>query len=528
MKKWEQIISFSALLFLSSIGVVIGVTAKEFYDSPISFCFLLLIAAIFLLFFFFVRQTSWRSIFPLIILLFLLAIRIRQQRVEFTSAEKYAGETHTFAGYVISYGTTTSRGCAFRMKVKYKREENVFLPIRPFELLVNVKGLNAGDIFRWDTCTLETKLKIPDSQLRIRRGEGGFHYRKYLYSKKCVAVAQVKTKEITFLQKKVDARQFLLPIGRLRNRVTERIKSLFQSRYSGFLLAIFFGDRSLLEDEMEEQFRSTGMIHLLAISGFHIGVIGTILFWFFSLWLSEERALKLSVCFLLLFLFLLNDSPSAARAFIMYAFACGYRNFGGTCGRLHSLSLSGVLIVMLNPYSIYDLGFILSFMATGGIFLFSGEIERYLPRKIPQRIRSSFSITASAFFSVCLIQAALFHQLPFFSLFSSLLILPLFSILFLFLFVALPLICLLPCSFLIVLTEGGLSVFFLLISWLDRIKPLKIDGITESVAYSSFILLFFFVYLIFPFLRSRWKKKRWKNLVFGKQKVGMTRLRTRM
>jgi len=136
-----------------------------------------------------------------------------------------------------------------------------------------------------------------------------------------------------------------------------------------FLSAVFLGRRELLGPE-KDFFVNTGLSHLLAISGLHIGLTALILFFMLGFFISSFRArLLISLLFLYFYTFLSGASPSTLRAAIMYStFALGF--FAKRrVDILNSLSLAGFIILLFEPHSLFSIGFQLSFLSVLGIIL---------------------------------------------------------------------------------------------------------------------------------------------------------------
>lgn len=166
-----------------------------------------------------------------------------------------------------------------------------------------------------------------------------------------------------------------------KERLYDAADAVFSRSDSAFVKALLFGDKHELSEEVQEDFRVSGVSHLLAVSGFHLAVVTQLL----TLLL---RALRLPRPFcvlgvaagILLFMATAGFSFSVCRSGIM----CLILLLGECCFRradtLNSLGLAVLLICLHNPYAAADAGFLLSISATAGIALCAGRLQKAMER----------------------------------------------------------------------------------------------------------------------------------------------------
>jgi len=185
--------------------------------------------------------------------------------------------------------------------------------------------------------------------------------------------------------------------------VKEKLEGHFDKVVSparDFLVAVILGDRSGISKELYSVFKYTGTVHILAISGLHIGIIIFILFVFL-----KALRLKLKSRFVVIILFLLFYSlmsglrPSVVRAVIMgVAFLLSFivkREYHV----YNSLALAAMIILAIWPWQIFDVGFQLSFISVLSIIFISPKILSILPkpkRRLFYLMQASFVISTSA------------------------------------------------------------------------------------------------------------------------------------
>ncbi len=163
--------------------------------------------------------------------------------------------------------------------------------------------------------------------------------------------------------------------------LSEFIMTNFRQPLAGFLLAVTTGNRGNLAPVLKNDFRLTGLSHLLAISGLHLGIYMLILFAISDFrFISPVVRNTMISAILFLYLGFIDFVPSMTRAVIMgLCYLWGY-TLNKRVHRFHPLILSAFIIVLISPRQLYDIGFIFSFTAVTGILLFFPVLNRYFSR----------------------------------------------------------------------------------------------------------------------------------------------------
>jgi len=189
--------------------------------------------------------------------------------------------------------------------------------------------------------------------------------------------------------------------------------------------ALLLGERGRMNPEYSQSLQHAGIYHLFAISGAHIAIISFLIFSFLKL-LRFPNRLNYSclILFLIFFAFLVEGRPSVLRATIMAtAFLVGkliWRNVN----LLNTLSISAFILLFLNPFNLFSIGFQLTFMATLSIILFFPKIVKFLPR-LPLRISEIFALSLTAQLGVLPLIALAFNRVTFSSLLLNFAAIPL-------------------------------------------------------------------------------------------------------
>ena len=178
---------------------------------------------------------------------------------------------------------------------------------------------------------------------------------------------------------------------------------------AALLLALLLGDRHHLRAEEVEAFRRAGALHLLALSGLHVGLVyalaatvgrglGTAALLLAPRWqrLWLAMAAMVGVGAVFLYVELAGARPSLARATVMLALARLAAGTGRPTRSLNVLALSAIVVVATDPRAVRELSFQLSYAALLGILLLGPWISRRLPASLPPALRSAVGMAVGA------------------------------------------------------------------------------------------------------------------------------------
>ena len=190
-----------------------------------------------------------------------------------------------------------------------------------------------------------------------------FNYKKYLYNKRVYYTLKIDNIKIL----KENSNSFI----KLKNKVIKHVNSYKDSTY---LYAFILGKTELISDEVLTSYRENGISHLFALSGLHVSIFSSILLFILKkLRFKEILNYVLIFIFLLLFSFITGFSPSILRATLLFFLLSINKVFYLNIRTLDILYLVFIILVIINPFIIYNLSFILSF--TAAFFLiFSSDL----------------------------------------------------------------------------------------------------------------------------------------------------------
>ncbi len=183
-------------------------------------------------------------------------------------------------------------------------------------------------------------------------------------------------------------------IADLRRYVKSTAEKYFRSDAKALFAGITLGDKSYFSEDLTNSLSMAGISHIACVSGLHITLIGYLVYRIFSK-MNRKAAAFLSIAAVYIFSAVAGSAPSSVRAAIMYTIFILAECFIQQKDSLTSLTLSALILMCINPYVIYDLGFLMSFSSVFGITFLSRPIKRAL-RFLPIEIADPVSATLSA------------------------------------------------------------------------------------------------------------------------------------
>ena len=192
---------------------------------------------------------------------------------------------------------------------------------------------------------------------------GAFDTPGWLKSQKLLAYGKLEAFEITHVGKG-PGRFFY----RFREWLRSRLAPWCSPGETGLLLGLLAGDRSGIPDALQNDFRRTGLVHVLAISGFHVVLLSGILMLVLKgVGLPHNVARITAIILLLLYIPATGGSPAVTRAVLMFSLVQLGQVVERSADSLNSLGVALLIIALPNPAEIWNPGFQLSAAATAGI-----------------------------------------------------------------------------------------------------------------------------------------------------------------
>lgn len=302
---------------------------------------------------------------------------------------------------------------------------------------------------------------------------------------------------------------------KIREKIeTEIENSGLSTKTSHFLISILLGDRAFLQDDLRQKFADGGVSHMLALSGMHIGIIAGIVLWILvplNIIGRFKLRLGLTLIIILIYTFLSGMAPSTTRAALML----GALTIGVLLERknnaLNALFFSSLIILLITPSALFDIGFQLSFMCVFALIIFA---DRFNPadhrrQKIWYRVFGMICACLVATLATWVVTAYYFGQVPLSFLGANLILLPLLPI---YIFLAIIYICFAACGVRIhilgEILDSTLNGSLNFLEWLTGTGKTSIDFHPSEISVALWILFLCFL----GFLIIYKKKKLWGGI----------------
>ncbi|NOH01373.1 MAG: ComEC family competence protein [Chloroflexi bacterium] len=179
-----------------------------------------------------------------------------------------------------------------------------------------------------------------------------------------------------------------IPVYYLKERLLENTYRLFPDPEASLFAGILFGVDTGLPKKLQDAFKNTGTAHIIAISGFNIAIIAGLFFSIFKSLLRDERlGAFVAVVFVFLYAFLVGGDPAVVRAAFMGDVSLFARQVGRRNAGMNTLAFVALIMALINPLTLWDVGFQLSFLATLGLILYAEPFSNYTASLIAKLTR---------------------------------------------------------------------------------------------------------------------------------------------
>jgi competence protein ComEC len=141
----------------------------------------------------------------------------------------------------------------------------------------------------------------------------------------------------------------------------------------------------LIPRYLEDAYRATGTVHIIAISGFNITLIAWQIIHMFRRFFRPVAASVLAILSIIFYTFLVGAEPAVVRAAVMGSLAIPAYFLGRRLIGIHSLTIAAAIMLAFNPFLLWDVGFQLSFLATLGLMVLADPLIRFLTQRISSK-----------------------------------------------------------------------------------------------------------------------------------------------
>ena len=505
-------------VLIATIGFIIGIIGELYFSKgtiPIFLCMFFLLLLL-------MNKNVYRyvkvcvSINAIILLLLSFFIALIYTKIESNRYNSIVScDYKNLIGVIQSEKVEKKYTYCYRVLIKEINESN------DISFMLYIKKKNGTKEFEYgDVISIDGKLELPETQ----RNYGGYDQSNYYKSQKLYG--NINAEKVKII--KEGSNSLFKLITQIRKRIKENFNNYFSKNNSSVLIAMLLGDKSDIDDETIELFKDSSLIHILCVSGAHITLLISFIFVITSK-LGRNIKYILSLIVLALFMCIIGFSASAARACLMGCMLIISKLVFRKNDTFNSISISLLIILIFNPFSVFDIGLMLTYSGTLGIVLFAKVLDKMFNNssKIKSYIVRTLIVSVSAQIGLLPIIAFNFYSIyPFFFL-SSLIATPIFS------FIVI-------LGFLFLIFSFMLPAFCNLIKILLMIFTILLTSIAKTVSLLPFakiyiirpsILIIVIYYMILCFIRyliSLYEKDKIKRLFERKLKRKINKLKSKI
>ncbi len=273
---------------------------------------------------------------------------------------------------------------------------------------------------------------------RGKRNPHEFDYREYLKERGIYFEAFLEQPEDVIIYPS-DVNSVSLIMFDVQEKISNHFHKYLTPRSAGILSALILGEKSEIEETTRNDFANTGVIHVLAVSGLHVGYVSLILITIFGLFRLPHHIQMGSVILgLLFYVGLTGAAPSVMRASIMASLMI----VGGLIERksdiFNILASAAFIILLISPNQLSNLGFQLSFLAVFSIVTLFPIFKEWVNRlpvdrntpigKMILSILDLFLVSLAAQLGTLAITIFYFNKIPIISLLANLVVVPLIGV----------------------------------------------------------------------------------------------------
>ncbi len=420
--KYNVIRPLPIILALYIIGIIYG----KFISINLIFLFFIIILLMLISIISFVKQWNITTAL-LFLIIFLIGI------FNYNINSRPIGANH-IANFVEDKKLTII--CTVLDKEYYPNQEKISFKVKANQIergdfTIRTQGLILVNTYLGD-CPYEygdvLKIKGRLEKPIEQKNFGEFNYKLYLARERIFTYINIwQEKDIQKIGE--DDSNFLVSFSlSARDKIKDITTQTLVPPYNYLLVGMLLGEKSFIPPYLKEVFAEAGIMHILAVSGLHVGIIAMALLAFLSL-LRLPKKLKLFTLILILIMYasITGFRPSVLRATIMFIVLIGGKLINRNRNLNISLFFAAFLILLLNPLILYDAGFLLSFIVTFFIINLSPILQE-LYSKIVVWIRNPLAVSTAAWLGIFPLSAYFFSKVSIISIVSNLFIIPLTGI----------------------------------------------------------------------------------------------------
>jgi competence protein ComEC len=405
---------------LIALGFCGGIIAHDWISSVFESFFIYSTILFTVWLFYSEKLKVWLGSLLLLVLFVAIGYQSIEQRLSPQSQqnfeEKYISEDIVFAEIIeISYSDKTWNKAIFNLYDVYRHGEKIPIHQKVLFLIEN----KIGELEKGDKLVLNSQM----NPIENKGNPGEFDGKNYWKSKGISHIGFLRDGD--FIVKGKEENRLFRWFNRLDRMLSELFEERLRPESMGIAKALILGDRDHLDGEAVRTFGNAGAMHVLAVSGLHVGLILSLLIFVlsrFPKWISKYRATIIALLIIWFYALITGFSPSVFRAVVMFSLLTIAKLSGKNYDSINVLMASAMILLLCDPVLFYDLGFQLSYLAMLGIFILYKPINSFLffSNRWLKLIWDGTSVALAAQVFTLPLTLYFFHQYPNYFLLSNL------------------------------------------------------------------------------------------------------------
>ena len=370
-------------------------------------------------------------------------------------------------------------------------------------IIVNVaKDRAKNSLLVGNTIFVNTVLQYNDPP----KNPNQFDYGKYLSNKQIYAQIYISKLDIA-INKKIK-KDIWFYTSRLHTRIIHNLeKAKFNKTEMNVALALILGQKQEISSDIKQDYQYAGVTHVLSVSGLHVGYIMLFIFFILKPIQNTKKGslIKLTIIIISLAFFAIVSglSPPVLRSVVMFSFLAIGNHLHRSSNTYHTLLVSILLVLLFEPYFLFDAGFQLSYIALFSILWLQPLLKNiWLPKnKIIKYLWEALTVSFAAqigTFPICLYY---FHQFPVLFFVTNILILPILSFIMIVGILVMLISVFTGCPIIIIqIFEKSIFLLNQIIHYVASFESFVI----KNISFNSYYLISFYLFLIVCII---WLKK---------------------